>query len=365
MSKFIFSSPGKYIQGAGMLGELGNYLKSMGKKAFLLADKMVWNIVSETSTRSLEDNGLTFHYEPFNGEASRNEIQRLTAVAKTNGTDIIVGLGGGKTLDTAKAVASELTLPVVIVPTTASTDAPCSALSVIYSEEGAFEGYRFYDKNPDLVLVDSWVCAQAPVRLFASGIADGLATWIEAQAVARTHSLSMVGGTPTIAGLAIARACEETLLTWGYSAFKAVQEKRVTPAVEAVVEANTLLSGLGFENGGLAAAHAIHNGFTAISGDIHHLTHGEKVAYGTLTQMMLEKRPDEEIARYIRFYRSIAMPTTLADLHLNNEPWESLLKIGALANNDGDTLKNLNPSLTPEQIASALVGVDAFSKTVS
>ncbi|MFP3448963.1 iron-containing alcohol dehydrogenase, partial [Pseudomonas sp. SIMBA_067] len=93
--------------------------------------------------------------------------------------------------------------------------------------------------------------------------------------------------------------CEETLLTWGYSAYVAVTQKRVTPAVEAVVEANTLLSGLGFENGGLAAAHAIHNGFTAIDGDIHHLTHGEKVAYGTLTQMVLEKRPDEDIARYI------------------------------------------------------------------
>lgn len=138
----------------------------------------------------------------------------------------------------------------------------------------------------------------------------------------------------------------------------------MTPAVEAVVEANTLLSGLGFENAGLAGAHAIHNGFTAIDGDIHHLTHGEKVAYGTLTQMVLEQRPDEEIARYIRFYRSIKMPTTLKELHLENESWENLLRVGALANSEGDTLKNLNPNLSPEDIANAIVAVDAFSKTV-
>ncbi len=138
----------------------------------------------------------------------------------------------------------------------------------------------------------------------------------------------------------------------------------MTPAVEAVVEANTLLSGLGFENAGLAAAHAIHNGFTAIEGDIHHLTHGEKVAYGTLTQMVLEQRPDEEIARYIRFYRSIKMPTTLKEMHLEGESWENLVKIGALANSEGDTLKNLNPNLAPEQIAHALLGLDAFSQTV-
>ncbi|MFS2222687.1 glycerol dehydrogenase [Pantoea sp. B65] len=364
MSRFIFSSPGKYVQGAGVLSELGNYLKTSGKQAFLIADDIVWKIVGTTASESLNAAGLEFSYEAFNGEASRNEIVRITQLARSKGADMVVGLGGGKTLDTVKAVADELKVPVIIVPTTASTDAPCSALSVIYSDEGVFESYRFYDKNPDLVLVDTWVCAQAPARLFASGIADGLATYVEAQAVLRTHSLSMVNGTPTIAGMAIARACEETLLTWGFSAYQAVQEKRVTPAVEAVVEANTLLSGLGFENGGLAGAHAIHNGFTAITGDIHHLTHGEKVAYGTLTQMVLEQRPDDEIEQYIRFYRSIGMPTTLAEVHLDKEPWENLLKIGALANSDGDTLKNLNPSLTPEQVASALIGVDAFSKTI-
>lgn len=177
------------------------------------------------------------------------------------------------------------------MPTVASTDAPCSALSVIYTDDGVFDSYRFYTKNPDLVLLDTQVCAQAPVRLFASGIAE---------------------------------ACEKTLLKYGHSAYMAVSEKLVTPAVEAVMEANTLLSGLGFENGGLAAAHAIHNGFTAVSGDIHHLTHGEKVAYGTLAQMILERRSDEEIARYIRFYRSIKMPTTLKEMYLENASREDL-----------------------------------------
>lgn len=364
MSKFIFSSPRKYVQGAGVLDELGQYVAELGSHAFLVADEIVWKLIGERARQTLKASGIEFHYQQFNGEASGNEITRLTKLAQEQGCDIVVGLGGGKTLDTVKAVADELKQPVAIVPTVASTDAPCSALSVIYSDNGVFESYRFYSKNPDLVLVDTAVCAGAPVRLFASGIADGLATWVEAQAVLRSHAKSMVNGDPTIAGMAIARACEETLLTWGYSAYTAVEQKRVTPAVEAVVEANTLLSGLGFENAGLAGAHAIHNGFTAIDGDIHHLTHGEKVAYGTLTQMVLEKRPDDEIARYIRFYRSIKMPTTLQELHLENESWENLVKVGALANSEGDTLKNLNPNLSAEDIANAILAVDAFSKTV-
>ena len=365
MNKFVFSSPRKYVQGAGVLAELGTYLKELGNSAFLIADEVVWELVGKQVQETLKQSDIQQRYEPFNGEASSNEITRLAEAARQSGFGVVVGLGGGKTLDTAKAVADELQAPVVIVPTAASTDAPCSALSVIYSDSGVFESYRFYSKNPDLVLVDTWVCAQAPVRLFASGIADGLATWVEAQAVRRSHGKSMVNGDPTIAGMAIARACEETLLTWGYSAYTAVEQKRVTPAVEAVVEANTLLSGLGFENAGLAGAHAIHNGFTAVEGDIHHLTHGEKVAYGTLTQMVLEQRPDEEIARYIRFYRAIKMPTTLAEMHLEQESWENLVKIGALANSEGDTLKNLDPRLTPEAVANAILAVDAFSKTVS
>ncbi|AFP84542.1 glycerol dehydrogenase [secondary endosymbiont of Ctenarytaina eucalypti] len=365
MRNFIFSSPGKYVQGSGALDELGHYLSALGTNAFLVADDVVWGIIGDRVKVALKKSSLAYHYQRFNGEASGKEILRLAVLARELQTSVVVGLGGGKTLDTAKAVADELKHSVAIVPTVASTDAPCSALSVIYSDYGVFDSYRFYNKSPELVLVDTAVCAQAPVRLFASGIADGLATYVEAQAVKRTNALSMVGGKPTIAGIAIAAACEETLLTYGYSAYQAVAKRKVTPAVEAVVEANTLLSGLGFENGGLAGAHAIHNGFAAIHGGIHDLTHGEKVAYGTLSHMVLEQRSDEEIARYIRFYRQIVMPTTLKDLHLENEPYENLVKVGALACRKADTLGNLNAYISAEEVAQAIIAVDAFSRTLA
>jgi glycerol dehydrogenase len=365
MAKFVYSSPRKYVQGMGVINELGKYVAELGSSAFVVADGIVWDIVKDKVSTSLAGASVTLSYELFNGEVSGNEIKRLAQLARTYKTTTVIGLGGGKTLDTVKAVADELKQPVIIVPTVASTDAPCSALSVIYSDSGVFEKYRFYTKNPDLVLVDTEICVKAPVRLFASGIADGLATYIEAAAVKRSHAKSMVDGAPTIAAMAIAKACEDTLLTWGKSAYESVNKNIVTPAVEAVVEANTLLSGLGFENAGLAGAHAIHNGFTAISGDIHHLTHGEKVAFGSLTQLVLEQRPDEEITRYIHFYRSIKMPTTLKELHIENISWQDLLKIGELANSDGDTLKNLDRTLTSEDVAYAILAVDALSRSLA
>lgn len=59
----------------------------------------------------------------------------------------------------------------------------------------------------------------------------------------------------------------------------------MTPALEHIVEANILLSGLGFESGGLASCHAIHNGFTVLE-QTHKYYHGEKVAFGTLAFIM-------------------------------------------------------------------------------
>jgi len=167
MNKFVFSSPSKYVQGAGVMSELGAYLAELGDHAFIIADDVVWSLTSELVKPSLKAANVELSYQRFNGEASANEITRLSTLAKKAGSRVIVGLGGGKTLDSAKAVADECKLPVAIAPTIASTDAPCSALSVIYSDEGTFESYRFYNKNPDLVLVDTKVCAQAPVRLFA------------------------------------------------------------------------------------------------------------------------------------------------------------------------------------------------------
>ncbi len=66
------------------------------------------------------------------------------------------------------------------------------------------------------------------------------------------------------AALALAELCYNTLLEEGEKAMLAAEQHVVTLALERVIEANTYLSGVGFESGGLAAAHAVHNGLTAI-----------------------------------------------------------------------------------------------------
>lgn len=362
MEEKVYISPGKYVQGMNVLDKTGSYIKAMGKKAIILADDFVWDLTGERITTSLKNDEVESFYFKFNGEASTKEIERIAEKAKEEQADIVIGVGGGKTLDTAKGVREHLDNAVcVIIPTTASTDAPTSALSVIYSNEGVFESYRFYSKNPDLILMDSKIIAEAPPRFLASGIADAMATWVEAKAAIRSNSKAMSGGLTTIAGAAIAEKCEETLFEYGELAYESNKRQVVSYALEQIVEANTLLSGLGFESGGLALAHAIHNGFTVLSGDIHHMTHGEKVAFGTLSQLVLERRPKEEIEKYISFYSALGLPVTLADLHLDKASDEDLLKVAETALTEGESSHNFPGSLTPSQVVDAMKAADQYA----
>ena len=201
----------------------------------------------------------SIEFDFFNGECSKNEINRLVELMKEKGCDLVIGIGGGKIFDTAKAVAYYAKTPVMICPTIASTDAPCSALSVIYTDEGVFEEYLFLPANPNVVLMDTDIITKSPVRLTVAGMGDAMATYFEARACKRSGATSCAGGKTTEAAMALAKLCFDTLMEEGIKAKIALEAGACTEAVEKVIEANTLLSGIGFESAGLAGAHAIHN----------------------------------------------------------------------------------------------------------
>lgn len=251
--------------------------------------------------------------------------------------------------------------PVVIVPTIASTDAPCSALSVIYTDKGVFEKYLFLPASPNVVLVDTEVVSKAPVRLLVAGMGDALATYFEARACKRSDAGNCVGGKCTLAAMALAELCFDTLLENGVSAALAVTQKVCTKAVENVIEANTYLSGIGFESGGLAGAHAIHNGLTVIE-ETHSMYHGEKVAFGTLVQLVLENADTEEIETVLDFCNSVGLPVTLEQLGVKEIKAEQIMEVARLAAAEGDTLGNMPFEVTPEDVYAAIMAADAIGR---
>jgi glycerol dehydrogenase len=356
-------SPGRYAQGRGAIERLGELTAPVGRTPLVVADDTVWSFVGEAVTRSFAAADLPLTGEGFGVHATGAAVDGIAARIRETGADVVVGVGGGSTIDAVKAGGYLAGIRWVSVPTVASTDAPCSALSVIYDDEGGFEEYRFFPRNPDLVLVDTQLVANAPVRFLVAGVGDALATWIEARAVARTDATTMAGGLPTTAGTALARLSWDILWEHALPAVAAVRDHVVTPSVEKVVEANTLLSGLGFESGGLAAAHAIHNGLTAAP-QTHGLTHGEKVNIGSVTQLVLEGAPVQEIRDFVEFTTRVGLPNTLTEVGLSVDDVDDLTRVAEAATAEGETIHAMPFTVRVPDVVDALRSIEGFSRSV-
>jgi glycerol dehydrogenase len=282
-------------------------------------------------------------------------------IATAQRADFIIALGGGAAIDAGKAASHELKVPVVVIPTIVATDAPCSALSVIYSEEGVFERYLLLHRNPDCILVDTALIANSPARFIVAGMGDALATFWESDTCARSGRPNPLtgGGSPTLAAKALSRLCYETLLESGLQARLSVEKKVVTPAVEAVVEANTLLSGLSSENGGHAGAHSIHNGLTTLKAAGNKL-HGEKVAFGVLAQLVMEGRSSHDIREVQDFCYSVGLPLCLEDLDVVNPAIEEIRKVAEAATAAGETIHSTWFPVTATMVEAAIWTADAL-----
>lgn len=360
MSRMLFS-PGRYVQGVGAIKEIGTHSSRIGTCALVIGGKTALSLCGADIQSSLVEKGIPCHQECFQGVSSQQEIRRLTGIAAANRADIIIALGGGAAIDAGKAVAHEMNLPVIVVPTVISTDAPCSALSVIYSDDGVFERYLLLRKNPDCVLVDSTIVAGSPARFLVAGMGDALATFWESDTCFRSGKPNpLTGGTgPTLAAGALARLCYETLLEYGLQAKLAVDKNVVTPAVDAIVEANTLLSGLSSENGGHAAAHSIHNGLTTLKSTKNKL-HGEKVSFGVLAQLVLEGRPARDIREVQDFCFSVGLPLCLEDLDIVNPSPEEISQVAAAAVAEGETIHASCFPVDADMVAAAILTADAL-----
>ncbi len=360
--KTVLIAPRKYVQGPGVLAEAGDYIAMLGNRPMVVWDSCVKEIVGQTVLESLEKAGLDVVDVPFQGDSTPQEVARVAEIAKQNGADVAVGIGGGKALDTAKAAAVQAGLKMVTAPTIASNDSPTSAATVWYDEEGNCTGFECWPFNPDIVLVDSHVIAKAPIRAFVAGMGDALATWLEAEAAYKTRAVNLGGGAPTMAAMALARLCYETLMEYGLEAKRAVEHGALTPAVEKVIEANVLLSGLGFESGGLATAHMIANALPSFL-ECKNLMHGEKVGFGVVSQLCLDDEVDvDEMHAIVDFEIAVGLPVTFAELNLEEVTREKLEPIGKVCAGEGSLCANHPFEVTAEGVVDAMIAADALGR---
>lgn len=363
----MIASPSRYIQGKGLLKQLASYISTLGTHPILLVDHGISAFVMPSVRTAFQDANMPFEVMEFCGECCMTTIHDVCAYIDYGGGDVLLGIGGGKTLDTAKAAAHFSKKPLAVLPTAASSDAPCSSLSVIYHEDGTLDQYLYLDKSPDMVLVDSEVICHAPARFLAAGIGDALSTYFEARACMQSCATNSFGQRPTHAALALAKACHDTLFTYGTTAMQDVREGYCSTAAEAIIEANIYMSGIGFESGGMAAAHAIAYAFSAVPSNRTYM-HGEAVALGTIAQLMLEYRNTptasalEELQAVKTFCQRIGLPCTLSDLEIVQPSMQELSCIAEAACHADRTMSHMPFVVTVKDVIAVLRELDCEMK---
>jgi glycerol dehydrogenase len=354
----IFAGPGKYIQGLGAIGDVGKHAKALGGRAYAIGGPTGISLVKDGLKTSLREESVELvGIDSTIKECTHEAIKRLSREAEGS-ADLIIGVGGGRAVDTAKAVAWTLRLPVIAVPTQCATNADVTGLSVVYTEKHEFVEYMFSPRHPDVVIVDTDIVGRAPFRFFVPGMGDALASKFEGEACKASNSLNLLGGLATDAGLALAHLCFDNFMKYGALAKQSIQIGAVTPAVEKIIESIKLLSGIAGETCGLAAAHAIHNGFTIMPG--LKAEHGEIVAFATIVQMILECRPPEEIRHLTDWCLEIGLPTTLDDLGIGNITHEDLMRAADKACDPTDTMGNMPFPVTPKMTRDAILLADSI-----
>lgn len=355
----IIGNPAKYVQGAGAIKEIGKYASKMGlgDKALVTGGRTALSTAQEAIAESFRAHGIAYVIETFRGEDTREEIDRLAAIGRKNKVNFVVGVGGGKAVDASKAVSIDLKVPMAIVPTIAATDAACSATAPLYSEDHVFQEVVVRSKNPELVLVSTDIIVKAPIRFLVAGMGDALSTKFEAEAVYKSATKNFHGGTLAQSALGMARWCTDTIIEYGEEAKKAAEQGITNQIFENVVEATVYASSVSWENCGLATAHGMTVGFTALKETMPYL-HGEMVGFFTLTQLILENQPKELLDRVFKFCHSVGLPVTLAEIGLKDASKQLLMRGVEASSGKGTFVHNEPFTVTAQMLYEALINTD-------
>lgn len=353
-----FGGPRLYLQGPGALAELGPVVAGIATRAALVGDADVLERYGSVVEQRLRAAGVGVGSAALRGEVSDAAIGALDAALPAAGC--VIGLGGGRSIDAAKAVALKRDLPVVTVPTAASNDSPTSRIFVMYREDGALDRVEKLPRNPEAVIVDTELLLRAPAALLRAGIGDGLTKRFEAEGCAAVDGMTPQGTAPLRTPSAIAALGFATLLEHAPQAMADAAAGRLSPAFEAVVEAVILMSGLGFENGGLSLAHSLTRGFTREPA-VHRIPHGEQVAFGLLVQLRLTPGEDPMLRRLIPFCAGIGLPVRLAGVGLERDDVAALDRIAAATMTAPHITHLPGPPLTAPAIRAAMLAVDSLA----
>jgi glycerol dehydrogenase len=348
-------APAQVLRGNQALEQSGDAIARLGHRPLVVGGDSTLASLTSKLKPVLEQKQLSYSSASYTPDCSEASLSALKEAAASHQADLIIGIGGGKALDTAKLLAYQCQLPIVTIPTSGATCAAWTALSNIYSDEGAFLYDVPLNHCPDLLILDYNLIQTAPQRTLIAGIGDALAKWYEASVSSGSSPVTLI-----IAAVQQARVLRDILFQKSADALKEPGSEAWREVVDATVLLAGVIGGLGGAQCRTVAAHAVHNGLTHIP-SAHDALHGEKVAYGILVQLRLEEMlQGNQLAasarqQLLKFYAEIGLPQTLEDLGLGNITLAELRKAAEIACNPNSDIHRLPFEVVPDQLMAAMV----------
>ncbi|WP_254566112.1 iron-containing alcohol dehydrogenase family protein [Oscillatoria sp. HE19RPO] len=352
-------APAQVIRSRGCLEQSGAVIARLGHRPLIVGGGCSNQLLTERLQPAIAQYQLAIATASYSPDCSEASLTRLQEAVATHQADLIIGTGGGKSLDAAKLLAYRCGLPIITIPTSAATCAAWTALSNIYSDRGAF----LYDvplpKCPDVLILDYDLVQTAPQRTLVAGIGDAIAKWYEAS-VSSGHS----DQTLMIAAVQQARVLRDLLFQKSAQAIASPGGEVWQEVVDATVLLAGVIGGLGGAQCRTVAAHAVHNGLTHLLA-AHDTLHGEKVAYGILVQLRLEEMlQGNQLAasarqQLLKFYSEMGLPQTLKDLGLETVTLGELYHAAEIACAPNSDIHRLPFTVVPEQLMAAMVSTTA------
>lgn len=352
-------APAQVVRGEGILAHIGDAIARLGARPLLIGGNQTVPMVEPQLISVLKPQGLSLVSESYSPDCSEATLAKLHQAAAAHEADLIIGVGGGKALDTAKLVAHQRRVPIVTIPTSGATCAAWTALSNVYSDDGAFLYDVALSRCPDLLVLDYALVKTAPSRTLVAGIGDAIAKWYEAS-VSSGHSQQ----TLIVAAVQEARVLRDILFQKSSQALQNPGSETWREVVDATVLLAGVIGGLGGAQCRTVAAHAVHNGLTHLSLS-HSTIHGEKVAYGILVQLRLEELVQgNQLAatarqQLLKFYSEIGLPVDLPALGMSDVTIAELRQAAELACQPTSDIHHLPFPIEPTQLLAAMVSTTA------
>ena len=348
-------SPARVLRGEHCLANSGQEIAKLGVRPLVIGGNNTLKTIKPFIEPVLKAEKLISQSASYSPDCAESSLIKLKNLATEHQADLVIGVGGGKALDTAKLLAHQCGLPIVTIPTSGATCAAWTALSNIYSEAGAFEYDVTLSRCPELLILDYGLVRTAPQRTLVAGIGDAIAKWYEASVSSGESSATLL-----ISAVQQARILRDILFQKSAIALQKPDSNEWREVVDATVLLAGVIGGLGGAECRTVAAHAVHNGLTHLV-EAHDVLHGEKVAYGILVQLRLEEMVQGNILaassrqQLIKFYTEIGLPKTLEDLGLENISLAQLRKVAIIATQPQSDIHRLPFSVSAEQLTAAMV----------